>query len=130
MAKKLKIVKNSKQIEDFSEEKLMNSLILSGASLGQAKNIVTDVKSRLHQGATTRTIYRLAFQKMWKYNRIHASIYNLKNSILKLGPSGFYFEKFIHEIFKMKGYKISKQKMWQGCCVKHEVDVAAYLPKR
>jgi len=48
MAKILKIVKSSKQREAFSEEKLMNSLILSGASLSQAKNIVLEVKKRLH----------------------------------------------------------------------------------
>lgn len=51
--------------------------------------------------------------------------YDLRNSILRLGPAGFDFEKYIAELLSAYGYKTELPPILQGLCVTHEVDVLA-----
>ena len=44
---------------------------------------------------------------------------------MRLGPSGYPFEKFVAELLRAQGYKVQVGKVVSGFCVKHEVDVIA-----
>jgi hypothetical protein len=54
-----------------------------------------------------------------------AAQYSLRRAIREMGPSGFPFEQYVGEIFRLKGYSVRVGLIVQGWCVDHEVDVSA-----
>lgn len=119
----MKIIKNSGDIVDFSQNKLKRSLLRSGASENEVEGIVLAVKGQLTDGMSTRQIYQMAGKMLKKISASHAARYNLRSAIQQLGPAGFFFEKFIALIFKSEGYDIKTNLILQGKCVSHEIDV-------
>lgn len=125
MKKQILVVKASGEKVPFSREKLIKSLKMAGSEESVIKEIIAFVESQLHDGITTKKIYKMAFSKL-KQNSSHiAGRYKLKAAIMELGPSGFAFEKFIAEIFKQKGYQVEVGVFLKGVCVTHEIDVIA-----
>ena len=112
-------------MEAFDEGKLRMSLDRSGASSDAIDNIVLHTKNELIEGMTTSHIYRHAFNILKKKEKTSAARYSLKRAVMELGPTGFPFEKFIGEILKTKGYKITMGSTLEGACALHEIDVLA-----
>lgn len=122
---KISITKASGESAPFSEDKLRHSLEHAGASEEEIDKIVKEISNKLYDGMTTRKIYRMAFNLLKECSRPLAAKYHLKRAIMELGPSGYPFEKFIGEILRFQGYKISIGEVVQGKCVNHEIDVIA-----
>lgn len=125
MSKKVKVRKASGEMQAFSEDKLRNSLRRSGASAVVIDGIVNEIQKQLHEGITTKEIYKKAFQLLRKRVRSNAARYSLKKAIMELGPTGFPFERFVGEMLKKQGYTVEVGKTVQGKCVHHEIDVVA-----
>ncbi|MDX1314044.1 MAG: restriction endonuclease [Eudoraea sp.] len=123
--KKVHIVKYSGESVPFSEEKLRRSLKRSGAHADLVSSILEKVKEELYDGITTRELYNRAFALLKKAKPLTASRYKLKKAIYELGPTGFPFENFIHEILHYSGYRTEVGKVLSGRCVAHEIDVVA-----
>lgn len=123
--KKIIIIKENGEEAIYNSNKLLISLQKSGATEAIIQLIFSEIETILHDGITTKEIYKVAFNYLKKFSRPTASRYKLKKGILELGPSGFPFEKFIGELLKNQGYKVEVGVMVQGICVKHEVDVIA-----
>lgn len=123
--KNISITKASGQIVPFSEEKLRNSLIRSGADDNQVDEILREISEKLYDGISTKKLYRFAFNMLRGNSGHFAAKYHLKRAIMELGPSGYPFEKFIGELLKHKGYSISVGEIVKGKCVNHEIDVIA-----
>lgn len=121
----VKIIKHSGEEELFSDQKLLSSLKRSGVSSEAAKEILREVKDRLYPGIKTKEIYKLAHRLLRQKSRKFAANYSLKKAILKLGPTGYYFEKFVAHMFRAWGYEADVDIVFQGKCVPHEVDVVA-----
>jgi hypothetical protein len=121
----IQVKKSDGTYEPFQDEKLRRSLLKSGATHNIADFVVTEVAKKIKDGVSTRRIYTMAFQLLWKKSHLHAITYNLKKSVQGLGPSGFYFEQFISRVFQGKGYKTETNMVLKGHCVKHEVDIVA-----
>lgn len=119
----MKIIKNSGDIVDFSRNKLKRSLLRSGASANEVEKIILTVESQLHDGMSTRHIYRMVGKMLKKISNSHAARYNLRTAIQQLGPAGFFFEKFVAHIFMSEGYETKTNLILQGKCVTHEIDV-------
>lgn len=119
------IQKSSGELSQFDEQKLIQSLINSGANLELAKTVLLEVKKNLTSGYSTRKIYKLAFKLLKKYSRVSASKYKLREGIMELGPAGFAFEKFIAELMTAQGYAVEVGQHIRGRCVSHEIDVIA-----
>jgi len=120
------IVKANGQHEAFLPEKLLNSLINSGASEEEAKTVLDHIVPEIHKNMTTGEIYRHAFDVLRTIDRPVARSYSLRRAVMELGPSGFPFEDFIAEVLRAKGYKCETRQIVLGECVPHEVDVVAY----
>lgn len=120
-----KIIKESGEIANFSRDKLMTSLLKSGASDSDIKKIATEIESLLYDGITTKEIYKKAFALLKKHSRPTAARFKLKKAIMELGPTGFPFENFVGELLKYQGFKVEVGVIVQGSCVQHEVDVVA-----
>lgn len=119
------VEKSSGEMAAFSELKLIQSLLNSGATEEQANIVLEEVKKQLSNGYSTHKIFRLAFKILKKISRASASKYKLKEGIMELGPAGFAFEKFVAELFKVQGYEVQVGVIVKGRCVQHEIDVIA-----
>lgn len=119
----MEVKKNSGEIVSYNRNKLISSLQNSGATREIAEQIIQEVEAQFYNGISSRQIFRIAFKKLKSYSKAHAARYNLKNGILKLGPAGFYFEKFIARIFELEGYQTITNVFLEGNCITHEIDL-------
>jgi hypothetical protein len=123
------IIKADGEKEIFSGEKLFGSLTRAGAKSDIAHGIVSHIEREVRDGMTTHDIYKHAFYLLHRTEKPLALRYSLKRSVMEFGPSGFPFERFIGAIWKKKGYNVEFDKIVQGHCAEHEVDVIAYNDK-
>ncbi|MGB5417912.1 ATP cone domain-containing protein [Algibacter sp.] len=120
------IIKSSGKKVKFSLDKLRASLNSTGADQQTVSQIIDKVRDELYQGISTKEIYNRAFALLKKKKSYLASKYKLKKAIYELGPTGFPFERFISAILEYSGYKTEIDKILQGQCVTHEIDVIAH----
>ncbi len=126
MSKKLfQIIKGNGATEYFQTEKLHHSLKRAGADTKTARRIIDHIENELEDGMKTIDIYNHAFDLLKKTKPSMAAKYDLKKALLKLGPSGYPFEKFIGKLWEKQGYKVKVGQMVEGQCIEHEVDVIA-----
>jgi len=119
------IVKASGQSEDFDIRKLVDSLIRSGASEDIALNIAQKVAAQITPRLRTKHIFRMARKLLRQYNRAADMRYSIKRGIYALGPAGYQFEQYFARILREYGYSVEVNKILNGYCVTHEVDVFA-----
>ncbi len=121
------VVKNSGEIVPFSAEKYKRSLRKAGASEEIVSEVLDEMEdSILYDGIATAELYEKTSRLLEKKkDRVTAGRYNLKRALLRFGPSGYPFEKFVASLLRHKGYKTKEGKILPGRCVKHEVDVLA-----
>lgn len=120
------VTKASGEKHVFSEVKLRNSLLRSGASPEVVEVIIKQIVARLYDGMPTAKIYSMAFRLLKQRKKGPAAKYKLKNAIMELGPTGFPFEQFIARVFQRMGYDTQTGRLIDGKCVHHEVDVVAW----
>lgn len=125
MGKVINVVKATGEVEPFSEEKVISSLVRVGTSRQTAENIIAQVKPHLYPNIPTFEIYAEVMSILKKEQRPVAEKYNLKKAIMDLGPTGYPFEKFIAAILQSTGYRVETNKIVNGKCVAHEIDVIA-----
>lgn len=120
------ITKSDGSIVIFDPEKLTNSLMRSGASQEVAAEILQQIEGHVHEGTSTKEIYKEAYRLLRKKSKAVAGRYKLKKAITELGPSGYPFENFVGAILQSRGYEVKVGEMVEGKCgVRHEVDVVA-----
>jgi hypothetical protein len=119
------ITKETGEREAFDQGKLQFTLQKAGASEAVQQSIIARVESELIEGMPTRAIYRRAFNLLRKEAQPVAIRYSMRRAVLDFGPTGFPFETFVGEIFKMKGYTVLTDQLVRGRCVEHEVDLVA-----
>jgi Holliday junction resolvase-like predicted endonuclease len=125
----LKITKSSGRSEEFNIQKLSDSLIRSGAPPEVAYEIAKEIEKQLTPSMKTREIFRRARKLLRRYNHVSGMRYSIKRAIFALGPSGYPFEKYVGRIFERYGYAVETNRIVQGHCVSHEVDVIASAGK-
>jgi len=119
------IVKASGQSEDFDIRKLVDSLIRSGASEDVALSIAQKVAAQITPRLRTKHIFRMAKKLLRQYNRVADMRYSIKRSIYALGPAGYQFEQYFARILREYGYSVEVNRLLNGYCITHEVDVFA-----
>ncbi|GCC50406.1 ATPase [Chryseotalea sanaruensis] len=126
----LEITKANGEKSLFDPSKLLNSMTRSGIQPDEAQKIVDTISKDLYPGISTKQIYKSAYQLLKNKSRHFAARYNLKNSIMQLGPSGYPFEKFIGALMTYQGYIVQVGQIMTGKCVPHEIDVIASKGKQ
>ncbi|MEJ2696469.1 MAG: restriction endonuclease [Candidatus Sulfobium sp.] len=119
------IVKASGVPQKFDVRKLADSLMRSGAPEDVALDIARKVGRQVPPEASTKAVFRMAKRLLRRHNRVSGMRYSLKNALYALGPAGFRFERYIARILKAQGYSTAVDRIMDGYCVKHEVDVLA-----
>lgn len=121
----IRVKKASGEIEPFSAAKVRSSLKRAGAKPEVINKILTQLTTKLHDGITTREIYRQVFELLNQYQAGQGYRYSLKNALMQLGPSGYPFEKFIARLLDHLGYQTQTEVILKGKCIDHEIDVVA-----
>ena len=119
------VVKASGKMEKFNEKKLRRTMLRAGADKKTAEEVVKEVKRRAKDGITTKQILELALRILDRKMPHVAARYDLKGSIMRLGPAGYIFEKYFAAVLKEHGYLTRQHRMIKGSCVIHEIDVTA-----
>jgi len=129
----MQVIKASGKREKFNKNKIINTITRAGANQEIAKQIGNKVEAISRKEPkteiSTRKILKTVLKELNKQPIVCAR-YNLKNSIMELGPTGFPFENFFAEILKNYGYQVKVGKIMQGTYITHEIDVDAKKDKR
>lgn len=121
-----KVIKASGQIENFDEGKLTRSLQKAHIPNEVAVGAIAHAKSRLTDPTSTDLIYSLVQNYLLERGFFGYSFnYDLKRAIMRLGPTGYPFEKFVAKVIATKGYETQVGVILSGKCVSHEVDIEA-----
>jgi hypothetical protein len=120
---KFNVVKSSGEIEPLDINKIRRSCFRSGASKELVKKIIKEISKDLFNGITTKEIYKRVHELLIKYSEPSAFRFRLKEAILNMGPSGFFFEAYISRILQSYGYKTRVGVTLKGACVDHEIDI-------
>ncbi len=124
----MQVTKTTGKKQKYSPAKLLRSLRRAGASRGVAEAIVAQLP--LQESMTTQDIHNYAFRMLRENYPPVAARYNIKAALLRLGPTGYPFEKFVAEIFRARGYRVATNQILHGRCITHEVDVVAENDER
>ena len=126
----VEILKASGGTEEFDRRKFLRSIMRGGSTREVAVKVLGYVEPRLHEGVTTREIYQLASSQLARLDLKGSLRYDLKNAMMRLGPSGFTFEDFIGAVLAGMGYEVSIRNVAHGRCVRHEIDLIAVAEGR
>ncbi len=123
------VLKRDGRREEFKEEKIIRTCRRIGATEEVARKIANEVGNRVYDGITTDEILSIVADLLGRHEYSKGVRYNLKNSLLKLGPSGFRFEKFVARLLEEYGYATRTNVYVKGRCARHEIDVIAEKDK-
>lgn len=118
-----KVIKADGNIESFSWQKLQRSLSGSHIDPEMIEEVGKHLAGKIEDVSSTEDIRKSVRKFLQKKNMFAAARYNLRESLMKLGPTGFPFEKYISYLFASLGYQTQVGQIVQGKCVAHEVDV-------
>ncbi|HVP22771.1 MAG TPA: restriction endonuclease [Conexivisphaerales archaeon] len=121
----VEVLKASGGREEFDRRKFLRSIMRGGSSKETAQQVLDYVQPRLHDGISTKEIFQLASERLSSVDTRGSLRYDLKNSMMRLGPSGFPFEDFIGAVLTGMGYEVSVRNVAHGRCVRHEIDLIA-----
>lgn len=122
----MQVTKTTGKREDFSEEKLHQSITRAGIPEDMHNAVLEHVKSKLFDGIPTSIIYHHIREYLGNTNLPYTRAkYSLKQAIMDLGPTGYPFEDFIARIFRAEGYEAVTRSIIRGKCITHEIDVIA-----
>lgn len=112
--------------EPFSREKVYQSARRAGASLEMARRIANDIEKGIYSGITTAEIFKRVQDMLQEHTPRAAMVFNLKEGMRKLGPTGFPFEKYIGEILTGRGFSVKLNQFIPGFCISaYEIDFLA-----
>jgi len=121
----VKVVKASGRIESYSRDKVVASIVKSGVEERVALKLVRQLEKDLPERVTTDEIHRRVVELLRRESPREALKYSLRRGIMKLGPSGYPFEKYFAKLLEALGYSTKTNVVLEGRCVTHEIDVIA-----
>lgn len=120
------VVKADGTKEPYSEEKIRASATRVGVPPDIQDEMLADIRSRLYDGIATNEIFQRIKEYLHGRSLPHfAAKYNLKKALSEIGPSGYPFEQYVSLLLEAEGYHCETDKIIQGSCVSHEIDVLA-----
>jgi len=97
----------------------------AGASKKIAESVAEEVEKRIYDGISTDEVLEMVIDLLFRHEYPKAERYDLKRSLIRLGPSGFGFEKFVARLLEEYGFETETNVTVQGNCVEQEIDVVA-----
>lgn len=123
----VRVVKASGALEPFDEGKLVLSIVRCGVPEDEALSIAREVERGLPEEVSSGEIYARALALLREKHPACALRYALRRGIMRLGPEGYPFEKYVAKLLSKMGYTVSTNVVARGRCISHELDVVAEL---
>jgi transcriptional regulator NrdR family protein len=121
---KIWVKKHDGSRQEFSQEKVVNSLLRSGIPRQNIPSILSEIEARLYPGISTSEIYDLLHQLLQQKESISdAHYFRLREGLTKI--DSYNFEQLVAEILTTQGYECQWNVMAPGHCIEHQVDVVA-----
>ncbi len=117
------VLKRDGRLEKFNREKIIKTCLRAGVPIDVAKEIAENVKREIYNRIPTEELYKIVLSHLRRFERSHAYLYRLKESVAELEPTAF--EKFTKLILESLGYNAIWNVIIDGKCVDHQVDVVA-----
>ncbi|MEA3249279.1 MAG: hypothetical protein U9Q03_02890 [Patescibacteria group bacterium] len=122
----MKIIKSTGERVEYDPTKIRKTLLRTGADAKLVDRVIKRVSKRVTRDMATKRLFAIVRRELRRESRHLAQRYNLRNALIKLGPAGFKFEKYVSSILNAYEYKAHvPQKDLVGLCVNHEIDVIA-----
>lgn len=122
----MQIVKSTGEKTEYDPDKIRRTIERTGADRSVADRVVERTSRRVRSGMTTKEIYKMVRRELKKEGRAVAQRYGLRSALLKMGPAGFKFEKYVSSILNAYQYDAHvPEQEFSGLCVNHELDVVA-----
>lgn len=120
----MKVIKRDGGVVDYDPAKVVQSLKNSGVSEGAINIVLKKIEAKKFDTVTTDKLYDLIYKLVRKFeDKYSASIYSLKQALMRLGPDGYPFEDYIAKILQAQGYNAETRMVYESNCVPHELDV-------
>ncbi|MDD3940262.1 MAG: restriction endonuclease [Candidatus Pacebacteria bacterium] len=119
------VLNSFKEQEPFSYKKVYNSLLLAGKDEETAAKIASLVEKKAYPNISTFEIHKMIKKILLKEKNAFSMRFDLKYAMKRFGPEGFYFEKFIKEVYEFLGYEVVNNEIVQGKCIPYEIDFIA-----
>jgi hypothetical protein len=119
------ITKASGEKVPFNRKKYEESLKRVGLTVAEVKEISQQLYQDLYPEIPSDNIYFKTHQVLKKRNKLYAAKYSLKRAIMELGPSGYFFERYMAAVLSEYSYQAKFNQFLWGKCVEHEVDIVA-----
>uniref|UniRef100_A0A7J2TKX4 ATP-cone domain-containing protein n=1 Tax=Archaeoglobus fulgidus TaxID=2234 RepID=A0A7J2TKX4_ARCFL len=126
----MRVRKRDGRLEEFREEKIISTATRAGLDFESARIVAERVKRRIYDGISTDEVLKMVLEEIEKFSKKVSTKYDLKSSLLRLGPAGYGFEKFVSALLRAHGYATRLNELLKGKCVEHEIDVIAEREKR
>ena len=97
----------------------------AGASKNLAQRIVAEIMRHGRSGIRTEELRLLTATLLRSESARIAARYELRNAVLDLGPTGYWFENLIGALYESMGFRVEIGSILDGRCITHEVDVIA-----
>lgn len=121
-----KILKSNGERVDYSPNKIRETLKRAGVRPTTIDHVMARAEARLKDGMATKHLLAIVRKELRKEDRCASHRYNLRRGLLRLGPAGFKFERYVSSILTAYGYRAEvPEKDLDGLCVPHEIDVIA-----
>ncbi|MDG6928166.1 MAG: hypothetical protein JRN26_06205 [Nitrososphaerota archaeon] len=116
------VVKRDGRIESYDRQKIRSSLLrCTGPAV--AESVIEDLEGSIAGKVNSSEIHEKIKKILWKRDPAAAVKYQLRESMMKLGPAGYNFEDFYARIIKEMGHEPFVRQRLSGRCVIHELDV-------
>lgn len=125
MERHIQVIKEDGQKEKFDPKKVKRALRRSGLSNKEAERVMKKLHPKLHDGITTKKIYKTVYSIVDDLRPEVTHKYNLKRALQLLGPGGYDFEDYTASLLEARGYATQVRQIPQGKCITHEIDVVA-----
>lgn len=125
MSQQIFVRKASGDLVPFDPEKVRQSLHRAYVDKKTIKALLAEIIPQVKNGMSTRELYDNIYAHLKKHDVGFASKYNLKQSIMELGPTGYPFEQFLAKVLQKLGYHTQTNQIVRGRCITHELDVIA-----
>ncbi|HCC21985.1 hypothetical protein A2480_02420 [Candidatus Uhrbacteria bacterium RIFOXYC2_FULL_47_19] len=120
------IKKSNGELVTFDPNKIRATIKRAGANNELADRVLQRIQAKVRNGMATKRLFAIVRKELRRESRHLAQRYNLRTALLRLGPAGFKFEKYVASILNAYDYTaLVPEQEYIGLCVKHEVDVVA-----
>ncbi|MFH2062927.1 MAG: ATP cone domain-containing protein [bacterium] len=122
----MEIVKSTGERVPFDPKKIQATIRRAGGSEQLSERVLQRVIPKVRNGMATKRLLAIVRKELRRENRLLAQRYNLRDGLMRLGPAGFKFEKYVASILNAYGWQaMVPEREYVGRCVSHEVDIVA-----